>query len=360
MTLLIRGVDSTFKFSVSDLVYFDDCRRQWRWNREYTTTKPAYQLWFGNVLHAGLEGYYRGNRQLQAGLVAMGNQLTETIDEMRDQDPATFLQTIDKYEEMAGMFDPILTNYSLFDQANPLPGVVYDVEKYFNLPLSRNYSLSGKIDLVMKTDQGLIVVDHKTTGSMPTNLVGLDMDEQLTAYSWACWKLYGKLPVAVIYNNILKSVPKEPEVLKTLTKDKKPQLSKALGQSTVYDVYVAKLREIEAEVSDYQEILAYLKAKGWSSYFRREEASRNLTSVKRFQARAVEKMTLMELSCNNFDAAYPSPQTYRCQFCAFLQPCKMVESGEDAQYTLDSGYVKWDDIHARRDAKKISHPLISF
>jgi hypothetical protein len=351
MSLLIKGVGDTWKFSVSDLVYFEDCRRQWLWGREYTTSRPQLQLWFGNVLHAGLEEYYKNNRSLAKGLIGLNRQLDQTIKEMRQFDEASFLSSIDKYEELAGMFEPLLTNYSIFDSEEPLQGDVFEVEKYFNLPVSPTLSISGKIDLILKTGRGYIIVDHKTSSTMPARLEGLDLDEQMTAYAWAFYQMYGELPIAIIYNTIVKSLPKEPEVLKTLTKDKKPQLSRAMGQSTVYSAYLNKLYEIGADPKEYQEILSYLRARGWSSFFRREESSRNFSAIQNFHSRAIQKMEYMVEACKDFSKAHPSPQTHRCAWCSFLQPCLMNEREEDYEIVLQSSYITWDEVHARRKTK---------
>ena len=340
---LRKGVNDTYKFSISDLYQHDECARDWRWGQIYLSPRPRHQLWFGNVLHAGLEAYYRGERSLEAGLLGLRTRLNESVKEMRDSDPS-FLSYIDKFEELAGLLEPILINYSLFDLENPLPGIVFQVEQYFNIPISKQVSLSGKIDLILETPQGLIIVDHKTTSSMPTNLSGLDMDEQLTMYAWACRELFGRPPIGVVYNNILKSIPKEPEVLKTTTKDGRQQLSKSMNQSTVHDVYLAKLREIDADISDYREILSHLKAKGWSSYFRREESTRSKKQIDRFVHRCLIKTQRILDARGNFELFAPNPSTYRCQFCQFLQPCVMHERGEDAQFVLDNSYLKWSDM----------------
>jgi len=327
-----------FKASVSDISGFSSCRRQWLFNRIWRQAVPPKPLWIGQVVHAGLDAYYRQDRSFDAAFEAMKKYATTECDKLKHQFPFSDVYNLlmDQAEEAVGY----VYNYSIYDAEWRLNGEVITVERPFKIKLPSNptYALSGRIDLVLRAPTGgLLVVDHKTMSSKPT-LSGLDVDEQITAYSWAVKQLYGEIPEAVVYNVVVKSMPKEPEVLKS------GGLSKAKGQSTTAALYRAKIAELGLKESDYAPILQELEERGWDPYFARVASSRTNEELEAFEKRCATKLRdIQAIVTNPSIEGYPSPSTFTCSYCPFLAPCKVLDEGGDYEAIMDNRFVRWED-----------------
>lgn len=327
------------KVSVSDLASFLSCPRQWWFNYYWRTPVPAPPFWIGQIVHAGLEAYYKTGSPEEA-LGRARKFIVGEIDRLSVQFPewsgVEASLTIDAEMALA-----LIANYCIFDEENPLKAEIVRVEMPVRMPTIEGVGLiSGRIDLLLRSKETgrLWIVDHKTVGRAP-NLAGLDVDEQMTAYAWLVWRLYGEVPEKIIYNVIVKALPKEPTVL---TSGKTPKLSRDKSQSTTSALYRDKIRELGLQEGDYAEMLEYLDTLGWSSYFQRVESSRTEEELGAFDCRASVKALQLESILEEPDVyAIPAPSSFSCGYCPFLAACKTMDEDGDWQSIVNSRFVLW-------------------
>lgn len=329
--------DIMTKASVSNLSYFSECRRKFYWDQTYRTPIPTKSLWVGQVVHAGLDAYYRNGRDSQKAIEAARDFALSEIDRYQEGLPsiARADQALSQPAEEALGF---LANYCLYDEENRLEGTIEKVEVGFKLPTLSDPDklVSGRIDLILRASSGrLWVVDHKTMSQKPS-LAGLDVDEQMTAYAWAVWRMFGEIPERIIYNVIIKNFPAPPTVLKS------GKLSKDKSQPTTYSLFRRAIDEYKLDVNDYRDMLGYLAMSGWSNYFSRVESSRNLAELEAFDRRACVKIRdIQAILSDPENEAYPSPSSFTCSYCPYLGACKAKDDGGDVEAILDSRFVRW-------------------
>lgn len=320
------------KINVTSLSYFSDCRRQWWLGESYSPKKPQSAYWLGSLVHDALETYYKTNHDIDKALKSAEGFIKKSFDEMPSGVWEAYGQEM---QELADLALGMISNYQVYDSQNPIEGKVKAIESRVAVPLmvwrGQQVQLVGRIDLIIERD-GLWVVDHKTSSS-EMDLRGLDVDEQLTAYAYLVWKTYNVVPRGVIYNVLMKQLPTDPVVLKS------GGLSVAKDQKTVYDLYLSKINELGLPREDYQTYLDYLASLGWTKFFKRDGASRNVHELESFEQRAIRKgEDILSIREDPVKNAYPSPSTLKCSWCGFLGVCKAMEDGGDYQAILDSGF----------------------
>ena len=334
---------SYLKISVSDLMYYSECRRKWWWQKAYSAKIQPPYFFVGNIVHDGLEGFYsEGPEKAIEMATATANK---TLDEVSENsvlfggDDANA-----KYEELADLGLKMLNNYFTYEAIDPLMpgGKIEHIEKTMRhrIKLSgwhyEGIMLTGRADLLVRDSKGqLWVVDHKTSNSYTPGLSGLDVDDQLTAYMYLCWKTLGEMPVGVLYNVLLKKVPEKPRVLKS------GKLSKAKDQGTTVSLYMEAINEMGLDPGDYADILEYLDATGWEQFFFREYATRNESELLAYQNRLIVKATEVASIFADPDTwAVPSPKTRDCTYCEFLSACKSADDGGDPEVILETTFKK--------------------
>jgi hypothetical protein len=327
------------KVSVTDLTGFDSCRRSWLWGQTYRPAGPAVPLWVGEGTHAGLEGYYRGDRSPDSGRLRFKRWQWIFRRRLHQQNPRGFIRWEDKIEDAITLAEKLLEHYYLFDEAHPLTGTIVSSEKKYRVYFpDLDARLTGKIDVLVERDNGLWVVDHKTLGprSMEANPeAALEVDEQMTAYCYLVWKVTGRIPRGIILNVLLKSVPEPPYVTRN-------GLSRSKSQSTTAALYRKAIVERGEDEADYEEILAYLDEQPYTGYFRRFTSRRNVEELMSYERRARAKIQQIRQIVDEPEVfAYPTPTIYNCGYCEFLQACKCKDEDVDYQSILDRTFLKW-------------------
>lgn len=319
------------KFTVSDLGSFT-CRRQWWLGRSWKSPHLPQALWFGQLVHAGLEAYYRGEDPLNAAQDFVEAQFDEF-----DRELPYWRDRYNEFVTTAELSLSVLHNYTIFDENKPVVpgGDVVGVERSIRLPIpGTDHVLSGRLDLIVTRGDRLWIVDHKTMGSI-SSPAGLDVDEQMTAYAYMAWKTFDVIPSGIIYNMVARAVPAEPRVLKD------GDLSRDITQSTVYDLYLAALQEKGRDPNDYAKVLNHLHRQGWDRFFLRAESTRNLKELLAFEKRVRRKaLDLQHIVEVPDEWAYPSPSSWTCSYCPFLAVCKSMDDGGDWEYQLTAQFVK--------------------
>jgi ATP-dependent exoDNAse (exonuclease V) beta subunit len=159
--------------------------------REYV---PA--LWLGTLIHLGLEHYYR------SGSLAHGTAMMRA--EMGpDTNPDDACKAI-------ALFNAYLNHYSGPDDLRDTPA---DIEQTYTIRLrnpdtgypSQRFMLAGKIDMLLETSDGAVIVDHKTASDIDGKyLEKLWSNRQLHLYAHLAEQATGRPIITALYNVLVK------------------------------------------------------------------------------------------------------------------------------------------------------------
>src|SRR5688500_4738089 len=155
---------------------------------------------------------------------------------------------------------------------------VIEVEKIIEATLPNGMAFKGKVDMLIRDQYGLWLVDHKTHKIIPS-LLSRRLDTQSPAYLWACWE-NGIDVRGFIWNYIKTKAPSTPKMLKS-----GDRFSKKLGETDYY-TFASALKKSGLPVEDYRSILDRLKSERYqfgklntSPFFQRQILERTDASV---------------------------------------------------------------------------------
>jgi len=322
-----------------------DCRRYWYWSNYLRNTglesnAPAIPLWLGRGIHKGLEGYFRGNRDLLEGInsyVTWYNNFCTKI-----QRDFAYIW-VDLQKELKASYSlgwDMIENFSDFERTgnSKLVGKILEVEKRYKHPIldtnrsPTNVILSGKVDLILEHEGAIYLVDHKShTSAKKPDFSALSIDDQVTGYAYLYWRETGIIPTGIIYNVLMKATPRPPEVLQS------GKLSKSKSQFTTWYLYKDAIKTLGLKESDYLEILNYYALSGYDDYFVQEETFRNEEELLAYENRTYWRMKEMrEILEDPTRRTYSTPSTRGCSWCSFKEACKSQDDGGDPESLFDT------------------------
>lgn len=392
----LAATQEVLDISATEREQFRSCRRRWKLQTldNLEPKRPRWELTFGTGMHEALEKYYNlraagGNTNALLGAkqalnawykreLALAGQNAVTVPEGIESDEVTL-------EDLVTMGYEMLDHYDTFDRASSVNlGNVLAIEGHIPMEvdlkakkvqqyigsLSRDVAmmhgrhmvpilnpntgkklprspwLSGRIDLLTydaSPGRGLWIVDHKTL-ARPASDRGLDFDDQVTAYCYIVWRWTGIIPRGVIYNVLIKDVPKEPRILKD------GSLSTAKDQRTTPDMYRDALREHGlldkrgTVTSDkHAECMDALLARGWDPFFQRMTVSRNEEQLRAFERYLVEEYKDMRKVRSKLEMQYPNPSAYKCGYCPVNRICQAMSDGSDVEYITEHEFQQGID-----------------
>lgn len=321
-----------FIIRTSDRKTYKNCRQLWDFGSKvrmnYEPLVQAQHFRFGTAIHAALETYYE--------------PATWSVPRPAVQHLATaaFLESYpnpnsDSYEATEawkleielglGMLEHYYQWAPLHDDFTPL-----HVELEFEVPITGlNAVYQGRLDMLIEDRDGRYwIVDHKTAGSLDKSVDFLDMDEQCGSYAWALQEKLGIQVAGVIYNELLKTVPQPPKVLKS------GALSVDKSAHTTYNLFLTSLVERGYDAAPYRDYLDHLASQP-DRYFRRTQVHRSQRELSLLGERiALEAQEMM----NPDIAIYPNPNKFSCSRCEYKQPCLAKMEGSDYQWLLNQLY----------------------
>lgn len=327
------------KVSVTELIQFRDCRRAWYLSKIQALEPriPQSAFWFGTGMHKALEAYYKATDDpVETALKAYAKWYVQSEPELSDGYGMLWQDAQAEYIEMFTLGQEIISNYAEYDAETEGLGTPIMIEKRAEIeirpPHSDPFLLTGKMDLLTQKANGVSVVDHKTAKRRMPMSEFRDIDDQGTGYAYMCWRTTGEVPVDVVFNTLVKDVPKEVDI----NKDGSP--SKRKDQSTTHAKYLAVLEERGLSTYGYLEILDALRARGWSNWFSREWTQRNMTQIINYELRLYHIVRDMRDVMKNPDRAYPSPSQIRCPYCPYLAVCHAMEDGSDYKSLIEAHF----------------------
>lgn len=405
MTMSARDI------SVTERGVFRTCRRRWQLEtlQNLTPRVPeSLALEFGTGIHAALEAYYRGVAKSLKGPEASAARaftkwykeidarvakdewipqetkdvLRQDLFELKDLGPAMLKNYYTYAAEKDSVFSDIVgVEGELFNTSkvkvkkphlvgadvirhpsgrllvpivDPATGDPVFVPRVTGVGDDVPAVLSMRIDLLVLRDdtgnKGLWIVDHKTTTSSPNDR-GVDFEDQITGYCYGVWRAFGIIPRGVIFNYLVKQLPKDPR--RTKTQKNGSTLSTAKDQLTLPHLYRAELKadgllKKDGTVTspEHADCYSALLTKGWGPFFKRFEVQRNEHELRSFEARLIEEYSDMIDVQAQPNRAYPNPSSWHCPGCSVNRICQAMEDGSDAEGIIESAFMQAPDRKA--------------
>jgi len=317
------------KVSISSYKQWQKCRRAWffQYRLGLEPKTPSTALFLGSGVHEALGMYYRKNC---TGLLDeyFRDWAAEAIHNMRTE-LAFFWQIYESdMLEQVELGAAMLRHYQQYyaPQTGRDDFEIIDSEINFEFPICDDVSFRGRVDGLIRSDNGLLwVFEHKTAKNL-NRIDWTSYDPQCTGYIWAAQELSSSPVQGMLYNFMLKDVPKAPKMLKS----GKYSTDKRL--KTTYEVFRQTLLEHGRDPSAYSERLTELRLQG-NPFFARiwETRTHNqLNRWRRYMQDTVADMLHGKI-CPTFG--------YDCSWCSFSTPCHALELDADIDLALD-GYQK--------------------
>jgi hypothetical protein len=321
----------------SDRLNFKFCRRLWGWTSHLKMglqlKEQADYFWFGSGIHYALEDFHGYNVYGHPGKAFLayieGHRQVNGL-------PAT-------WEEFVLLGTGMMSYYHDYWLKNRQPyqtlfidGVPQvEVNAFFDLGVRDKYGrrvLYGlTLDRVAIDEyEQLWLCEYKTAKQYRT--FHYETDEQVTAYCWGVWKLYGRPVAGTMYYQFKKALPILPRILSdgSVSTDSRQPTTAALYRKMLLDIY-GDLKIAPAKNIKMLNDLIFEEDEGQDRFIRREGIERNEHQLLMF-----EKRIMLELEdiLNEDLPLYPN-QSKDCAWrCPLQHACISMEDGTDYESTL--------------------------
>lgn len=345
------------KIRTSDRLAFKRCRRKWKWSNSMGDNLQEDQargpLWGGTGFHYAMEDFHGYNKYkhpsdafrayVKATRTAPGQGL-----------PADYEELTELFTGMLDYYVDWLKTRKTFETLwiNGVP----QVEVRFEIPLPIDPELlaragydqavyQGTIDRVVVDEQERIwLLDYKTARTFGE--MHFETDTQISAYCWAGSVLFDKPISGFVYQQHKKNLPEMPEVLKTgkLSISKTMITTHALYKKALVNMYGDVMRA-PPQNTVYLNSLAAQEGPDYDAVIRRDYVFRSEE-----QCEAEGSSILLEVAdmLNPDTAIYTNP-TRDCSWdCAFLNPCILMNCGDDWKEELELSTTKRSNSEAWR------------
>lgn len=342
-----------FHTTVTEVGSFRTCRRRWyldTYLRLAPKDQVTWYLIFGDCIHAALDVYYRSGRDAKKMLAAFRKAWRKEDLILQEKYAAFYSMGIgDEWNTHKERGEEMLRCYDLYDKEDPFFDEITDIaieqRSFIEIlgpdgePLPGAPLLSGRIDLVgLNRGRDRWGMDHKALAGAP-NDSALDIDDQLTGYSYIYWRISDDPLRGFAYNVLIKEPPHPPKILKdgSVSKDK--------SQRTTYELYMEALRGIgfvdsagNVLDSSYNEILSFLQASGWRRFFIRTGVTRSMEQLASYEDHLWRTVRDMQMCIEDPAEAYPNPSQYVCPGCSVMPICKAMEEDGDVDWVINHGF----------------------
>ena len=317
------------RLSTSAFKAWRDCRRRWFFSNrmQLVSQEPQTALFLGSGVHDALGKYYRDGGGLLDEIFQ--DWAEEEIFRLR-RDLAFMWQLYEEdLQAQVTLGKGMLRHYQ--EWCKPRDDFeVIETEIDFELELAQGLTFSGRMDGIVRDQNGLLwVFEHKTAKDVG-RIDWVAYDVQCTGYVWAASQLADSPVAGMLYNFLKKAVPEPPKRLK------KGGFSQDKRQPTTYSLYRRALIDAGAPVEGYADILEYL-AKQPNPFFRRDWQVRVQPQVDRWLRDMVTvAREMQDLTIYHNDGMH-------CNWCPYETPCHALMLGADVEAAL-IGYKVRDDI----------------
>jgi len=314
--------------------------------------EQADYLWFGTGIHYALEDYHGLNLY---GHPAMAFMAYVEASRRAKILPGTWLE-----HQVLGVALMCYYVEQWLTDRDPL--TTYEVD---GIP---QCEVNGVVDLGLRTEDGrdilygftldrisideygrLWIVEYKTAKQV--RFLNLDVDDQVTAYCWAAWKLY-RVPVAgVIYQQFRKTVPTLPKILATgkVSTDLRQPTSSSLYRKMLSDMYGS------IEHAPQENILAYNRFcasedEDKDRFIVRTREERTMRQLESFDLKV--RMEIEDITNPNI-ALYPNPTWTCASMCPLQAACVAMDDGVDWHQIIDAYSRPTSDGLTQREKEQV-------
>lgn len=333
---------------------FKRCRHLWDFTsqnrRNLEPVRMASALSFGIAVHVALEHYYDPFRWQQAlpyemhlsrSLTAIGNELDRQATAEAEAIGGLDSERTVEYDEHLTLGKGMLRTYKRFSNNNDADWRPVAVEEKMVLPVvnpeTGQQLLTNehepvfyqiRLDLLVEDPyEDLWIVDHKTAKSLG-DLFFLEVDTQMMSYAATVQRILGRKVRGVVYNEIRKAHPTEPDVLKN------GGLSKNKRQHTDTYHYLKAIDRLGLDRANYADMLDYLETNP------KEYVRRTLVNYSQRELATQERYIFEEsLEMLNDPTIYPNAHKFNCNGCAFIGPCTVRNEDGDFEFLLNDRSV---------------------
>jgi len=347
---------SPFMLRTSDRILFKRCRRLWGWmshlRQGRRLQENADYLWFGTGIHYALEDYHGLNLYGHPAKAFIAFVEASRAAEML---PATWQEHLQLgivlmtyYAEEWLSCRPALDTYELLGV--PQVEVNGAIDLGVRTPEGRRVLYGFTLDRVIVDDFGrLWIVEYKTAKQI--RVLHLDVDEQITAYCWSAWRLYGVHVAGVVYQQFAKRMPLLPKVLATgrVSTDVRQATSAALYARLLVDMYGG------LDTAPNENIIALNKIRMTEDEDRDRFIVRHRIERNEMQLLSFEQKVLLELEdiANPNLPMYPNATKDCDNMCPLQAVCIAMDDGSDWAQILDSMTIMTGDGLTGREKEQI-------
>lgn len=197
------------------------------------------------------------------------------------------------------------------------------------------HNLAGTIDTLVRINDKLWAVDHKTAGRFRDE-ANLEFDDQMLAYTWLLDQIYTEPVGGVVYSQIRKKLPQEPRLIKS-----GKRLSKR-AIDTTREMFEQAIEKHGFDEADYQDILMSLDG---NDFMRTTRLPVSQSRLEIFERRLQYEATEMARAHTEHELGVPWDQAFYphltrdCQrFCSYWSLCTILEDGGDVECLIDALY----------------------
>jgi hypothetical protein len=217
-------------------------------------------------------------------------------------------------------------------------------------PDGRRVLYGFTLDRVIIDDDGrLWIVEYKTTKII--RIYHFDVDDQITAYCWAAWKLYGVPVAGVVYQQYAKRIPALPKILAT------GKVSTDTRQATSAALYAKQLMMMygDVELAPAENINCLNKYRAGEDedkdkFIVRHRIERNMKQLESFEAKV--HLELEDMTNPNLPL-YNNP-TKDCEYmCPMQAACTAMDDGSDWEGTINVYSRSHDDGLTQREKEQM-------
>lgn len=347
---------SPFVLRTSDRILFKRCRRLWGWmshlRQGRSLKESADYLWFGTGIHYALEDYHGLNLY---GHPAQAFQAFEMASILAGTRPGTWqehrelgIALMHYYADEWLAHRPALDTY-VDEEGRPQVEVNGAIDLGVRTKDGRKVMYGFTIDRVIVDEWGrLWIVEYKTTKVV--RIYHFDVDDQITAYCWAAWKLYGRPVAGVVYQQFAKRLPTLPKILASgkVSTDVRQATSAALYAYQLESMY-GSIDSAPAENIQCLNKFRSMEDEDKDKFIVRHRIERNQKQTESFEAKVmleIEDITNPDL------ALYPNP-TKDCEWmCPMQAACVAMDDGSDWEGTLNVYSQAYDDGLTQREKEQ--------
>jgi len=301
-------------------------------------------VWF----HSLLEEYYAG-RDWKAKHKELSTTFSNLFDEEKDA-------LGDLPAEMAKLMRSYLWHYGA-NKEDPFHGwEVIDTELTLEAEWPDGEGIfRGRIDLLVRDEFGLWIVDHKTHKTFP-NASFRSLDTASALYTWAAWE--NDLPVKGFIWNYIK--PKEPTKPKLVYQDTPRERLSNSKIETDYPTYFLALKEYGLDPKEYKVVLNALKNQRWapdqvqmSPFFRRDILEKNPDQIARVLAASMKTRDKMHGYDYEDTDAVERSHNYTCEhFCKYVNLCMTELEGGNSDHIRRQSFTMGDPLDYYNETEK--------